>query len=166
MVRRPNKLLDKSGVDAPKADWDCSLATTLVFHRGPGFRHPRKAFGLLRFAHVGISCNARQAQLSLVPDTHRSHQVGLSPQCGIAIPLLVFNCDLLARHHRSQAFTGSQSIRLLSFRRHQCRLNGFCVPYSWHRGRRSYAIRNLDDLAGEGVGEGRCPDDNQDSQRK
>ncbi len=28
------------------------------------------------------------------------------------------------------------------------------------------AVHNPADLAGEGVGEGRCPDDNQDSQRK
>ena len=35
---------------------------------------------------------------------------------------------------------------------HQSRLNGFCVADSWRRGRRGIAVRNLDDLAGEGIG--------------
>ncbi len=37
---------------------------------------------------------------------------------------------------------------------HQSQLNGSCVAHSWRRGVQGIAIRDLDDLAGEGIGEG------------
>ncbi len=61
----------------------------------------------------------------------------------------------MARHHRSQAFTGSQSIRLLSFGRIDPGQTDFVFLIVGVEDVDGIAIRNLDDLAGGGVGGGR-----------
>ncbi len=120
----------------------------------PCFQHPRKAFGLPDFVRVDTFYSARPTRLSLVLDTRLLRLSRPFPECGHSDPASCIRL-LLVGPPLSKLSVYGKLIHTPAFvQAHQSQLTDLVVLIVSVEDVEGIAIRNLDDLAGEGIGEG------------